>query len=133
MNKLIAIFLLLVSTVCFSEPEGMIQVYREYDREKMLQMFSSENIPHKVINENQIYYPESYREKVKKIQEKVWGPVDDSKKGVTVNNDVAPTLAAELVKNGVSFSVNSGEGQSTFTWQKYYDKSAMGVVHDVVD
>ena len=132
MNKLIAALLLLASAACFAETEEMVQVTGEHDREKMLNMFISENIPHKVVNEIQIYYPVSYREKVKRIQERVWGPVDSSKRGVSVNKDVAPVLAAELVKKGVPFSVNHNEGKSIFSWETYYDKSAMGVVHDVV-
>jgi len=132
MNKLLAIILLLVTTVCFAEPEEMIKVYEEYDREKILNLFSSENIPYKVMNKNQIYYPVSYREKVKKIKEKIWGPVDDSKKGVSVKAKVAPALAAELVKKGVSFSVITAKDKSTFTWLKYYDQSAMEAVNDIV-
>jgi len=132
MIKLLAVFLLIVSTSSFSAPEEMIQVNRDYDREKLLKLFESENIPYKIINKNQIYYPISYREKVKSFTAKIWGPLDESKKGVTVNNNIAPKLAEELVKKGISFEVIHGDDISTFTWQTHFDKSAMKVVHEVV-
>ena len=132
MKKLLAVLLLVVTTSCFAAPEEMIQVNRDYDREKILKLFESENIPYKLINKNQIYYPKAYRDKVKTFTAEIWGPVDDSKKGVSVNRKVAPKLAAELVKNGVPFEVIHGDDTSTFTWQAHFDKSAMKAVHGVV-
>jgi hypothetical protein len=133
MNKYLAIFLLLLSFACHAEPEEMFQVFREYDQEKVVHLLDAENIPYKIVNGNQFYYPLSYRDKVKKVKEKVWGPTDTSKKGVSVKNKDAPKLAAELVMNGISFNVSYGEGKTFFSWQSHYDKKAMKIVSDVVN
>ena len=132
MKKILLILLLLSFVTCQADPDEMIQVYRENDRQKMVEMFRSENIPYKILNENQIYYPLSYRDKVKKIKEEIWGPVDDSKKGVSVKIDVAPSLAAALAKNKIPFGVNFNDRESVFTWQSYYNKAAMSIVYNVV-
>lgn len=132
MRILMVMFMLFASVSCMAEPEEMMQVNREYDRQKMVEMFVSENVPYKIVNENQIYYPVSYRDKVKKIREAVWGPADNSKKGVSVKAEIAPMLAAELVRNGIPYSVNFSEDSSVFTWNAHYNKSAMSIVHDVV-
>lgn len=132
MKILMVVFMLLASVSCMAEPEEMMQVNRGYDRQKMVEMFVSENVPYKIVNENQIYYPVSYRDKVKEIREVVWGTVDNSKKGVSVKPDIAPTLAAELVRNGISYSVNFSEDSYVFTWNAHDNKSAMSIVHAVV-
>ena len=55
MKIVMVVFMLLASVSCMAEPEEMIQVNREYDRQKMVEMFVSENVPYKILNENQIY------------------------------------------------------------------------------
>lgn len=123
---------MLSSVVSLAEQELMFQVYRKQDREKIINLLKAENIPHKVVNEKQIYYPSSYKENVKKIKEKVWGPVDTSKKGARVSSKLAPTIAEELVKKGIPFSVNPDKRESFFTWQSRFDKEAMEIVRDNV-
>ena len=117
---------------CSAEPDEMIQIYDKHQRERLVNVLSANDIPYKLANDIQIYYPISYREKVKKAQEEIWGPVDNSKNGASVNAEVASSLASELNANGIPFNVISTNEKSTFLWPAEYNKKAMEVVQRVV-
>lgn len=132
MIKSIAIVLLLIASTCFGESDRMIQISDKTKVELFIKLFTEKGIPYKLHNENQFYYPVSYSEQVEQVREEVWGPMDNTKKGVTVNVKVAPALAAELVKRGIAFQVIPGDGEVVFTWGVYYDKVAMEAAYHVV-
>ena len=132
MIKRITIALLLMASTCYAEPESMIQISDETKIELFKKLFEEKGIPYKLQNGNQFFYPISYGEKVKQVREDVWGPIDNSRKGVTLNIKVAPILASELVKNGVAFMVIPSEEEAVFTWEVYYHKTAMEVAYEVV-
>ena len=132
MHRFALIIAILTAVSCSAEPEEMVRVYSPEDHEKFLRILVEEKIPHRVNEHDQIWYPVSYREEIQKIDERIWGPIDESKKGVRVGSNVATELASALSKEEISFEVHHQDGNSTFTWHSSVDDSATRVVNGVL-
>ncbi len=133
MHRLGLIAALCVVSACSPEPaEEMLQIYRIEDRERFLRILVEEEVPHSVNEYGQIYYPISYRSEIKKAQEKIWGPIDKSKKGMKVGINVAADVAAALSEARIPFEVKHQDDTSIFTWSSGVNDSAAKVVIDVL-
>jgi len=63
----------------------------------------------------------------------VFGPIDNSIKGVSVGKEHAPKVASELVKNNISYEVVMPHKSNhvTFKWLSSYHSDAMRIVNNV--
>ncbi len=109
----------------------MIQIQRPSDQARFLAYLAEAEVPYDLNKYGQIYYPVSYRDKVQAATTKLWGPINNDTKSVSVRPIVAPHLAEALINADLPFEFSFIDDKAIFSWSVIYHESAMEVVGTV--
>ena len=112
--------------------EESIKIYDEDMNARFMEILKDENVNYRIASDGQIFYPIEQRNKIKKAQEAIWGPIDESKKGASVQRQDVSEIASRLTSLGINYEVFHDENKSTFSWSSSVNTEAMRVVSEVV-
>jgi hypothetical protein len=115
------------------DKETSMRIYDLEDHNRVVAILEKNDVPHRVSDDREIFYPISAWNQVDAARQEVWGPVEYPKAGVSVRSDDAAEVAAALIAQEIPFSLSyRDDGAAIFTWNKIVNESGMDVVQDVL-
>jgi len=129
---IVACTILLLSCSENSGIEESVKIYDDDMNDRFIHLLKEDNVSYRIASDGQIFYPIEQRNNVKKAQEVIFDPIDESKKGASVQRRDADTIASKLTSLGINYEIFHDENQSTFTWGSSVNTEAMRVVGEVI-
>ncbi len=123
---------LLISCNKSSGIEQSVKIHDPDTNTRFIRILDDKNVNYRIASDGQIFYPIEQSDKVKAAHKAIFGSIDSSKKGASVQTQDANEISSRLTDLGINFEVFHGDDKVTFTWSSSVNAEAMHVVSEVI-